>query len=86
MNALEEFCMQQRPAATPIEESPAGFQIPVKGVQKLLRAKAAQRVSGGYPVTPTRDTATDAITAALSQAPKKGKKKASTAKQVLYTL
>jgi len=29
-NALEEFYMQHRPAATPIEDSTAGFQILVK--------------------------------------------------------
>jgi len=80
--------MQHKPAATPIEDSPAGFQILVKEVQKLLRAKAAQPVPGGYPVMPARDTATDAAAIGLSQAPKKGQEKASTARQVrvLHTL
>ena len=79
-NALEEFYMQHRPAATTIEDSPTGFQILVKEVQKPLRAKAAQQVPGGNPVTPTRDTATDAAAAGLSQARKKGKEKLSTAR------
>ena len=32
-NALEEFYMQHKPAATPIEDFPAGFQILEKEVQ-----------------------------------------------------
>ena len=85
-NALEEFYMQHRPAATLIEDSPIRFQILVKEVQKLRKAMAAKRVPVGYPVTPAEDTATAAAPAALSQAPKKGKEKASTPRQVLHTL
>jgi hypothetical protein len=83
---LESFYFKQNPNASPIEDSPAGFHILVQEVQKLLNAKAAQPVPGGYPITPAKDTATDAASATLSQAPKKGKEKVSKTRQVFQTL
>jgi len=64
-NTLEEFYMQQKPAATPIKDSPWEFQILDKEVQKLQIVKAGKPVTLGYTVMPARNTATDAAATLL---------------------